>query len=241
MNSVNSDNRILGFIPARGGSKGIPNKNVADVCGKPLIAWSIESALASDRLTDVLVSTDDQTIAEVAKQGGANVPFLRPEDLSGDTASTESAMLHALEFESSQGRDYAAIVLLQPTSPLRLNGTIDRAIAACLDYGYDSLVGVCEDHGFTWRDTNNPVSDYDPVNRPRRQDITLDQKRYRETGSIYVTKTRALIDTGSRLAGRIKLFEMHQIESHEIDTPVDLTIAIAMRRHYHSNPTEFET
>lgn len=241
MNSVSSDNRILGFIPARGGSKGIPNKNLADVYGKPLIAWSIESALASNRLTNVLVSTDDQTIAEVAGQVGASVPFLRPVDLSSDTASTESAMLHALEFESSQGRDYAAIVLLQPTSPLRINGTIDRAIAACLDYGYDSLVGVCEDHGFTWRDTNNPVANYDPVDRPRRQDISLKQRHYKETGSIYITKTKTLIETGSRLAGRIKLFEMHQIESHEIDAPLDLTIAVAMRRHYHSNPTEFET
>lgn len=241
MNFANSENRILGFIPARGGSKGIPNKNVADVCGKPLIAWSIESALTSDRLTNVLVSTDDQTIAEIAKQIGASVPFLRPEDLSGDTSSTESAMLHALEFEASQGRDYVAIVLLQPTSPLRLKGTIDSAISACLDNGYDSLVGVCEDHGFTWRDTINPVSDYDPVNRPRRQDILLKQKRYKETGSIYVTKTSTLIETGSRLAGRIKLFEMNQIESHEIDTSVDLAIAIAMRQHYHSNLTEFET
>lgn len=239
MTKKKAGQKILGFIPARGGSKGIPKKNLVDVYGKPLLVWSIESALSSKRLTDVLVSTDDQMIADVATQHGASVPFLRPSDLASDTAPTEAAMLHAVEFEAGQGRTYDAVVLLQPTSPLRLANTIDNAIKACLDFGYDSLVGVCEDHGFTWQNLGNPIATYDPMTRPRRQDVCSKDKRYRETGSIYVTKTSVLMKTGSRLAGNIKIFEMAEIEGREIDTPIDLMILTAMMN-YHQRNLKFE-
>jgi CMP-N,N'-diacetyllegionaminic acid synthase len=216
--------KILAFIPARGGSKGIPRKNLKKICGKPLINWSIEAALNARLVDRVLVSTDDQEIAEAALKAGAEVPFLRPVELASDTSSSEDAMLHALAFEESEGRHYDAMLLLQPTSPLRKKDTIDAAITQFNSSNCDSLVSVCEDHGFTWKNLADPSPSYNVFQRPRRQDI-LDQDRiFKETGSIYITDWNILKETGCRLGGRITMFEMDPIEQLEIDTETDFIL-----------------
>jgi len=214
--------RLFGFIPARGGSKGIPGKNLRPVAGKPLIAWTIEAALAARRLDRVVVSTDSEEIAEVARACGAEVPFLRPAALATDEASTEIAMLHALDALAKGGYRPDGMVLLQATSPYRRPGRIDEAVALFEREEADSLVSVTPLHAFLWHNPAAPQATYDPVRRPRRQDIPPEEQRYRENGSIYVTRTAVLRETGSRLAGRIVLFAMSEAEGHEIDTWGDL-------------------
>jgi len=129
---------LLALIPARGGSKGIPRKNVRPFCGKPLLQWSIDVALAAPSVDQVVVSTDDPEIAEAALAGGAKVPFLRPPELASDTASGIATVLHALE----QLPEVSDVLLLQPTSPLRLVGDLDAIIALRQEAGRESAVSV---------------------------------------------------------------------------------------------------
>ena len=140
--------RVLALIPARGGSKGLPGKNLRSLAGKPLLAWSIEQALATPEITRLIVSTDDPEIAAVARSCGADVPFLRPAEISGDDAPTSAAVLHALDFLSERGEEYDVIVLLEPTSPLRADGDIGRAISLLAEAWdrADSVVSVGEIH-----------------------------------------------------------------------------------------------
>lgn len=220
--------RILAVIPARGGSKGVPGKNLRPLAGKPLIAHSIEQALAADSITTVVVSTDDERIAEVAGVAGAQVPFLRPAELATDAAPTEPAMRHALEHMEALNGRYDAIMLLQPTSPLRLPGTLERAIERFDESGADSLLGVVESHAFFWREGSPPVASFDYRNRPRRQDIPDAYRRFRETGSLYITGRDAFMAENNRLAGRIALFHMNEREGWEIDTETDFAILEAL-------------
>lgn len=136
--------RILGLITARGGSKGLPGKNIKPLCGKPLIGWTVQSALASRCLDSVCVSTDDEAIARVARRYGASVPFLRPAKLASDTASSLDVILHAVSFYEKAGETFDYLLLLEPTSPLRLPGDIDAAIKRLVDRApaAESLVSV---------------------------------------------------------------------------------------------------
>ena len=221
--------RVLAIIPARGGSKGVPGKNLRPLAGKPLITWSIEQALAAERVADTVVSTDDPHIADVARSAGARVPFLRPAELATDTAPTEPVMRHALEMMESREGSYDAVLLLQPTSPLRLRGTIDRAIDEFQASGADSLLGVVESHAFFWQ--RDPVrAMYDYRNRPRRQDIAPADRRFRETGSLYLTRRDDFLAENNRLAGRVALFEMNDCEGWEIDTIADFAVLDALIR-----------
>lgn len=217
--------KILCIIPARGGSKGIPGKNLREVAGKPLIVWTIDQALAVTGDVRVVVSTDDLAIAEVARAAGADVPFVRPAELSVDTAATEPTVIHALDTLATTGYRPDVVVLLQATSPVRLPGTIDRAIAEFTHSGVDSLVGVVAQAPFLWRTGNPPTAGYDVARRPRRQELTDDELFYRETGSLYVTAARLYSSAGNRLGGRIGLFLMDEVEGIDIDTSVDLLVA----------------
>lgn len=218
----------LAVIPARGGSKGVPGKNLKEIAGKPLIAWTIEQALAADAIDTVLVSTDDEAIAAVARGHGAEVPFLRPAALATDEAPTEPVMAHALDWYAGQGRTFERIVLLQPTSPLRLPGTIDAAVRQFAAEGADSLLGVVECHHFYWRRGAAAEALYDYRNRPRRQDIAAADRRYRETGSIYISKVDAFRRAQNRLSGSIALFVMDELEGWEIDSAADFAILEAL-------------
>ncbi len=214
----------LCLIPARGGSKGVPRKNLLTVAGKPLLVWTIEQALAAATPLDVVVSTDDEEIAEVARRAGAEVPFLRPGPLAEDTTATEPVVLHALDEMARLGRAPERVMLLQATSPIRLPGTLDRAVAQFETEDADSLVGVVPQAPFLWWAANPPRADYDVDRRPRRQDLTPEALRYRETGSLYITRPEIYRTRHNRLGGRVSLFVMDEVEGVDIDTDVDLRL-----------------
>ncbi len=217
----------LCVIPVRGGSKGVPGKNLRDIEGRPLVVWTIEQALATPGL-DVLVSTDDERIADVARAAGADVPFLRPAELAQDETPTEPVVRHAIAHRIQQGRSPDAVMLLQATSPLRMPGTLERALDHFEASGADCLVGVVPFAPFFWwqaSDTQPPRADYDVASRPRRQDLRPDQLRYRETGSLYITRPWVYEQHDNRIGGRVELFVMDEIEGIDIDTEHDLRLA----------------
>lgn len=215
--------RICAIIPARGGSKGIPRKNLRLLGGKPLIAYTIEHALRARQVGRTIVSTDDAEIAEVARQYRAEV-IMRPPEVATDTASAESVLLHVLSFlEKKEGYVPSLIVFLQPTSPLRKPDDIDNAIDTLNAVEADSLFSCCRSHNFYWRlEDGQPISvNYDYRHRPRRQDFTPE---YIENGSIYVTKAEILKQHGNRLGGRITFYEMNPLDSFQVDTEEDFLL-----------------
>lgn len=218
---------ILTIIPARGGSVGVPRKNVRPLGGRPLIAWSIEQALATPSVTRVVVSTDDPEIARVSKTRGAEVVD-RPASLATSTCSSESALLHCLdELRSREGYAPELVVFLQATSPLRREHDIEAAIQTLLRSQADSLFSACASHGFMWRvDSDGPWPlNYDHRARPRRQDAPLDVI---ENGSIYVFRPDVLRETGSRLGGRVATYMMRPLDSFQVDEPEDLVLMEAV-------------
>lgn len=235
---------MLCVIPVRGGSKGVPGKNLREIEGRPLVVWTIEQALAVDGL-DVVVSTDDEQIADVARAAGADVPFMRPAELAQDDTPTEPVVRHAIAHQVRQGRSPDAVMLLQATSPLRLPGTLDRAVAQFESCGADSLVGVVPFAPFFWwqgRDGQPPRADYDVTARPRRQDLRTEQLRFRETGSLYLTKAWVYEQHDNRLGGRVELFVMDEVEGIDIDTEHDLRLAAhELRRIAEHSPTAATT
>lgn len=217
--------RNLAIIPARGGSKGVPRKNLRILAGKPLIAWSVVRALEAECVDTVVVSTDDEEIARAAIDHGAHVPFRRPAEIATDEAPTEPVMAHALDWYSALGDTFDLVTLLQPTSPLRRPGSIDAAVAWLDTERADSLVGVNANHHFFWRrGDRGGEAFYNYRDRPRRQDIAPDQRWYRENGSIYITGTDAFRASGNRLSGKIALFEMAEEEGWEIDSECDFAV-----------------
>ncbi len=220
--------KYLAIIPARGGSKGILGKNLKEVNGKPLIAWSIEHALSSPEVQHVIVSTDNEEIAKISKDYGAEVPFIRPIDLAQDATPTEPVLIHALDFYEKQDYFFDAVILLQPTSPFRKQSTLSKAIKEFENSNSDSLLSVCENHHFFWKNKAKPEALYDFQNRPRRQDISEFDRWYRENGSIYITRAHILRKNNNRLGGKISMFVMTEEESWEIDSQADLKIASAL-------------
>ena len=210
-------------LPARAGSKGIPGKNLKAIAGKPLLAWSIETALACGRLSDVVVSSDGDELLALAGRWGA-AALRRPAALATDAAATEPTLVHAVQWLESAGRRPDAVVLLQPTSPLRRAGTLDKALDLFEKSGADSLLTVCESHAFFWKNPAAPEALYDFRHRPRRQDIPAADRWYRENGSIYVTRTDVLLRENNRLGGRIALLPVSEEESVEIDSEADFAI-----------------
>jgi CMP-N,N'-diacetyllegionaminic acid synthase len=214
----------LAVIPARGGSKGVPGKNLRPIGGKPLVAWSILAACESEMTTKVVVSTDDEEIAAVARDFGAEVPFMRPADLATDSAPTEPVIAHALDWYGAKGESFDLVTLLQPTSPFRRPGIVDAAIDQLLASNADSLLGVCANHHFFWRENEGAEALYDFRNRPRRQDILPHDRWYRETGSIYVSRVEAFRASKNRLSGKITMFQMAEEEGWEIDSEADFAV-----------------
>jgi len=194
---------VFCIIPARGGSKGVPHKNVVPFLGKALVEHSIDYARSSSMVDRVFVSTDDEEIAELASQSGAEV-ISRPAEISGDTATTESAIQHAMDYWEAQNISPDIIVLLQATSPLRPEGSLDTALDKFVAGGFDSLLSISPTHRFFWK-VNGEVAqaEYDYKNRPRRQDMTVADTRYVENGSLYIFTRENFRKTENRLGGKI--------------------------------------
>lgn len=214
---------IIAIIPARGGSEGIPGKNIKVLHGKPLIAYTIESALNTDEIDHVYVSTDNADIAAVSRQYGAQV-IDRPADISGAKASSEAALLHAL---NKVDGNVELVVFLQATSPMRRNDDISRAIQQLRQENADSLFSANEVHGFVWRLQPEGAQSFtfDYRNRQMRQDAPTDVI---ENGSIYVFKPHILHQHNNRLGGKIAVYIMDSIYSFQIDTLPDFTLIEAL-------------
>jgi len=225
----------VAVVPARAGSKGVPRKNLRPVAGRPLFVWSIEHARRARAAMRVVVSTDDPEIAEIAREAGAEVPSLRPADLATDEAPTEPGVIHAVGSLPGAGA-LEHVVLLQPTSPIRDDGSLDAAIALYETTGVASLVSVVDAHPFLWTGTAEAgVAQYDVEHRPRRQDIAPTDRRYRENGSIYITARHHLFSTGNRLDPRPAMFLMQPHEGLDVDDEIDLLVADVWLRGRHAD------
>jgi len=216
--------KVIAIIPARGGSKGIPRKNVHLLAGRPLITHTLLQAKQTPGLDRVIVSTDDPEIAAVSEQFGVEVAW-RPKKISGDTATSESALVHVLDhLRDSEGYEPDLVVFLQATSPLRRERDIQRALETLECEQADSLFSACPVHGPAWRavaDTLTPVN-YDPTQRPRRQDLV--ETIWEENGSIYIFKPWVLKEHSSRLGGKIAVYQMDKLDSFQVDEPEDLDL-----------------
>jgi CMP-N-acetylneuraminic acid synthetase len=219
--------RVLGVIPARGGSKGVPGKNLMPIGGRPLLAYTADAAMASRRLTRVIVSTDDEGIARTARALGLDVPFMRPADLSQDITPMLPVLQHAARMMAAAGDAPDAIVLLQPTSPLRQAAHIDAAVDLLIASGADSVVTVVEvPHQF------NPVSvmalDGDRL-RPflpgppilRRQDKP---RVFARNGPAVLAVRTSVLERGSLYGDDCRPLIMSADESLDIDTPDDVEL-----------------
>ncbi len=218
------DKTFLAIIPARGGSKRLPRKNVLDLAGKPLIAWSIEAGLKSKYIDKVVVTSDDNEILDIAKKFGSDI-IKRPEELASDTATSFDAIKHTID--SLEKYDY--IILLQPTSPLRDEKHIDDAIKLLVSKEADAVVSICEmDHSPLWSNTlpeDGNMNRFlrDEVINKRSQDL---EKYYRLNGAIYICKTDKLLEERSFfLKDCIFSYEMDRKSSVDIDEKIDFTIA----------------
>ncbi|MGW8551427.1 cytidylyltransferase domain-containing protein [Streptomyces tubercidicus] len=233
-NPQSSPPTVVAVIPARGGSKGVPAKNLAAVGGVPLVARAVRECRAARLVTDVVVSTDDAGIAAAARGAGA-VVVRRPGDIAGDTATSEAAVLHALDaYEAEQGASVDAVLLVQCTSPFIVREDIDGVAAAVVEGGADSALTVAPFHGFVWRDAEPEVTgagagghgvNHDKSFRPRRQDRPQDLL---ETGAAYGMDAAGFRAAGHRFFGRTELVRTDPARVLEIDDPHDLARARAL-------------
>jgi len=222
--------KIVAIILARGGSKGIPNKNIIDFCGKPLIVWTVEQLKEVEKIHSVWVSSDSEKILQIAEQYGAKT-ISRPEEISGDTATSESGWLHALSMIENEIGKVDIVVAAQVTSPLREPGDIERGLNEFEEKGYDSLfsASVAEDLLFWERDGEGILKsvNYDFHKRGRRQDR---KKQYIENGSFYIFKPEILRTHINRLGGKIGMIEMEFWKTFEIDSINDLRMCGALMK-----------
>jgi CMP-N,N'-diacetyllegionaminic acid synthase len=219
---------ILALIPARGGSKGLPRKNILPLAGKPLIAWSIEAALHSDICDQALVTTDDEEIASIALQYGATVPFLRPPELASDDARAIDVILHAMDYERMNDRVYDLLLLLQPTSPLRNGEDIRHAVELYFQKKATAIVSVCEsEHSPLWMNTIGPdlcLKDFlaDELQNKNRQQLA---EFYRLNGAIYLADWDFLIRERSFFGENTFAYIMDRERSTDIDRELDFKFA----------------
>lgn len=218
--------KILAIIPARGGSKGVPGKNIKMLGGKPLLAYTTEIALESKYFAEVMLSSDDEQIIEVARILGVQVPFVRPAALAQDNTPTIEVILHALQWYKNQNIFFDAVCLLQVTSPFRTVDFLDKAIKKFIKSGCDSLVSVQQvplEYNPHWtfevnQEGNLTIATGEEKIISRRQELP---KAYHRDGSIYLTKTKVLLNQNS-LYGKSTTFIESSPEFHvNIDTAVD--------------------
>ena len=229
MNQENNDFSVLGLICARGGSKGVPGKNYKDFCGKPLIAWSVEAGLQCPEISDVVVSTDDQKIADAAKAHGAEIPFMRPAPLAQDDTKQIDAIIHAIEFLKEQGRHYYAVALLQPTCPLRIAQDVSSCITVMKDTSCDTVITVTKEDGSifsTYYTLDEKLEATPKVATPKGGTLRQDyQPAYRRCGSVYLLNAEKLCKTGELYGETIKAVTVPKDRAFDIDTPFDWDLA----------------
>ena len=215
----------VALIPARGGSRGLPRKNTADLCGKPLLAWTIEAALKSRSLTRVFVTTEDDEIADLAASHGATI-IARPTELATDEARTEDVVAHALDAIDALGAAARYFALLQPTSPLRDEGHIDELVAGALEAGVSCAWSVvpAEHHPFKMLVSRHgalqPVAGVHDLSSPRQQL----PRAYRQNGAIYWLSCDAFRRSRTFFVPPVHRYEMSEELSVDIDTASDLRI-----------------
>ena len=220
----------LAIIPARGGSKGVPRKNIHPLGGKPLIAYSIEQARRARLVNRVVVSTDDTEIAAVSQGYGAEIVW-RPEKISSDSASSESALLHTLEhLQKSEGYKPDILAFIQCTSPLTLAEDIDGTIQTLMDKGADSALAVTSFHYFLWKEQAS--GDTIGINHEKQVRLLRQERepQFLETGAVYTMRVSGFIQTRHRFFGKTAIYII-PLERHlEIDEPVDFRIAEVLLR-----------
>jgi len=216
--------RILAIIPARGGSKGLPRKNIIDLAGKPLIAWTIEASLKSKYITKTVVSSEDSEILEISKQYRSNI-IKRPDELALDTTASEPVIKHVIEKLKQKNQEFDYLVLLQPTSPLRNVKNIDNAFDILFQSDATALISVSEiDNKILKAFKENRDGFIEGVSNNkypfmRRQDLP---KTYLSNGAIYIIKVDEFIKNGSLFTNKTISYIMDEIESLDIDTIEDL-------------------
>ena len=220
--------KLLALIPARGGSKRLIGKNTLELAGKPLIAWSIDAAFASKYVDRVIVSTDNKAIADTALKFNAEVPFMRPNHLATDAASSVDVAVNALEYMNDIcNEDYGFIILLQPTSPLRTSKHIDAAIEMLIDQGAEGIVSICN--------KTNSSLDVNPYpyklsvknltnENPNNMHYNVLSKQYKVNGAIYLSKTDVLIRELSFFHDKSYMYVMDKDESIDIDYAADFKL-----------------
>jgi len=223
-----ADLKVLAVITARGGSKGLPGKNIIDLGGKPLIQYSIDAAKRALLVDRVVVSTDDEEIARVSKRCGAEVPFIRPQELAGDTSAHIPVVQHAVQhLIDNEGYKPDYVLLLQPTSPFRTAEDIDAAIKIAIKSGAGSIMGVMEveQHPFKLsviEEQSLKQAFEIPEGYLRRQDFPT---YYWENGAIYLVKTQCLMDDSTLKTTDCKPYVMSREHSLDIDDEFDLLTA----------------
>ena len=228
--------RILALIPARGGSKGLPGKNIRPLLGKPLIAWTIEQALGSKYIDKVIVSTDSAKIARVAKRFGADVPFIRPKRLATDASKVIDTVFHAIEELKKDGLRFDYLVLLESTSPLRKEGDLDNAIKKLIDHSdkADSIISVgaiaLEHPVYAKRISKGFVKAYFSINRidTLRQGLPV---AYFPYGVIYLSKILTMRKKKAVYAGRILPYVIERWQNYEINDILDFVCVESILRH----------
>lgn len=222
--------RILGLITARGGSKGVPKKNIKLLNGKPLLAYTIEAAKKSKFITEIVLSSDDDEIIQTATNLGLNVPFKRPSELAQDTTSSIDVVAHALQFFESKGVFFDAVCLLQPTSPFRKEGFIDAAIEKFTKQNTDCLLSVLQvphEYNPHWTFVENAngtlnIATGEKEIIKRRQDLP---PAFFRDGSIYITKTQVIKEKHSFYGESISYIESDPTFFCNIDTLKDWELA----------------
>lgn len=224
--------RVIAVIPARGGSKGLPRKNVLDVGGKPMLAWSVEAARRSRYVDRVVLTTDDQEIAEIGKRYGADVPFIRPAELARDDSLIDGVLIHTLD---SVAESYDYIVLLEPTTPLRNAEDIDACISLCNQKGAPACISISEPpHSPYWMVTRQGDATVglllgDSLLSSRRQDLP---KAYIINGGVYVADTFWYRKKRTFLAPETLGYVMPPERSYDVDLQLDLqTVNMILARH----------
>ena len=227
--------RLLALITARGGSKRLPRKNVLKLAGKPLIAWSIEAGLRSKYVDRVIVSTDDEEIAEMSRYYGADVPFIRPMELSNDMASSTDVIRHSIRTLKKKEDHYEYLLLLQPTSPLRTERHIDEAVKLLIKKDADGVIGVTEtEHPIEWMNKLPENLSMDGFVSEENQGRPYQDfpQRYRINGAIYLYKVSdIMVEDGTFFKEGSYAYKMDQMDSIDIDTQEDFLIAEALIEH----------